>query len=97
MYKRQEIGFTDKMACDLVNMLPVHFSGKLYSSEHSQHFENEHSEARLLRDEKGPGGFQLVIDLIPILQWFRQKAEEFLERLGIEIKDREQGRGMRTR
>ena len=42
----------------------------------------------------GPGGFQLVIDLIPILQWFRQKAEEFLERLGIEIKDREQGRGM---
>ena len=25
------------------------------------------------------------------------KAEEFLERLGIEIKDREQGRGMRTR
>ena len=43
---------------------------------------------------KGPGGFQLVIDLIPILQWFRQKAEEFLERLGIEIKDREQGRGM---
>ena len=27
------------MACDLVNMLPVHFSGKLYSSEHSQHFE----------------------------------------------------------
>ena len=93
----REIGFTDKMACDLVNMLPVHFSGKLYSSEHSQHFENEHSEARLLRDEKGPGGFQLVIDLIPILQWFRQKAEEFLERLGIEIKDREQGRGMRTR
>ena len=90
----REIGFTDKMACDLVNMLPVHFSGKLYSSEHSQHFENEHSEARLLRDEKGPGGFQLVIDLIPILQWFRQKAEEFLERLGIEIKDREQGRGM---
>ena len=33
-------------------------------------------------------------DLRAILQWFRQKAEEFLERLGIEIKDREQGRGM---
>lgn len=37
-------------------------------------------------------GFQLFIDLIPILQWFRQKAEEFFERLGIDIKDREQGR-----
>lgn len=93
----RSLGFTDKMARDLVNMRPVHFSGKLYSSEHSRHFETEHSEARLLRDEKGPGGFQLFIDLIPILQWFRQKAEEFLERLGIEIKDREQGRGMRMR
>ena len=93
----RSLGFTDKMARDLVNMRPVRFSGKLYSSEHSQHFETEHSEALLLRDDKGPGGFQLFIDLIPILQWFRQKAEEFLERLGIEIKDREQGRGMRMR
>ena len=93
----RSLGFTDKMARDLVNMRPVHFSGKLYSSEHSRHFETEHSEARLLRDEKGPGGFQLFIDLIPILQWFRQKAKEFLERLGIEIKDREQDRGMRMR
>ncbi len=93
----RSLGFTDKMARDLVNMRPVHFSGKLYSSEHSRHFETEHSEARLLRDEKGPGGFQLFIDRIPILQWFRQKAKEFLERLGIEIKDREQGQGMRIR
>ena len=52
-----------------------------------------------LRDllESGANVSVTVIDLIPILQWFRQKAEEFLERLGIEIKDREQGRGMRTR
>lgn len=93
----RSLGFTDKMARDLVNMRPVRFSGKLYSRKHSQHFEVENSEARLLRDGKGPGGFQLFIDRIPILRWFRQKAEEFLERLGIEIKDREQGRGMRIR
>jgi len=93
----RSLGFTDKMARDLVNMRPVRFSGKLYSREHSQHFETEHSEARLLRDEKGPGGFQLFIDQIPILKWFRQKTEEFLERLGIKIKDREQDRGMRMR
>lgn len=93
----RSLGFTDKMARDLVNMRPVRFSGKLYSSEHSRHFETEHSEARLLRDEKGPGGFQLFIDLIPILQWFRQKAKEFLEHIGIKIKDREQRQGMRMR
>lgn len=93
----RSLGFSDEQAHDLVNMRPVRFSGELYSYEHSQHFEVENSEARLLRDEKGPGGFQLFIDRIPILRWFRQKAEEFLERLGIEIKDREQGRGMRIR
>lgn len=93
----RSLGFTDKMSRDLVNMRPVRFSGKLYSSEHSRHFETEHSEARLLRDEKGPGGFQQFIDRIPILQWFRQKAKEFLEHIGIKIKDSEQGQGMRMR
>ena len=50
-----------------------------------------------MRDEKGPGGFQLFIDLIPILRWFRQKAKEFLEHIGIKIKDRKQGRGIRMK
>lgn len=78
-------------------MRPVRFSRSLYSSEHSQHFDAENAEARLTKDEKGPGGFQLFIDQIPILRWFRQKAKEFLEHIGIKIKDREQGRGMGMR
>jgi hypothetical protein len=41
-----------------------------------------------MRDEKGPGGFQLFIDRTPILRWFRKKAKEFLERLGIEIPEK---------
>ena len=78
-------------------MRPVRFSSSLYSSEHSQHFDAENAEARLTKDEKGPGGVQLFIDQIPILRWFRQKAKEFLEHIGIKIKDREQGRGMGMR
>ena len=87
----RSLGFSDGQARDLVNMRPVRFSGELYSREHSQHFETENSEARLMRDEKGPGGFQLFIDRVPILRWFRQKAKEFLEHIGIKIKDRKQG------
>lgn len=87
------LGFSvsDAQVRDLVNMRPIRFSGELYSREHSQHFETQNSEARLLRDEKGPGGFQLFIDQIPILKWFRQKAKEFLEHIGIKIKNRKQG------
>ena len=91
------LGFSDAHVRDLVNMRPIRFSGELYSREHSQHFETQNSEARLLRDEKGPGGFQLFIDQIPILKWFRQKAKEFLEHIGIKIKNREQGRGIRMK
>lgn len=90
----RSLGFSDGQARDLVNMRPVRFSGKLYSSEHSQHFEIENAEARLVRNEKGPGKFELLINRIPIIQWFRQKAKEFLERIGIKIKGREQGRGI---
>ena len=85
----RSLGFSDGQTRDLVNMRPVRFSGELYSHEHSQHFEVENSEARLMRDEKGPGGFQLFIDRIPILRWFRQKAKEFLEYIG--IKNQKQG------
>lgn len=91
------IGFSEGQARELVNMRPVRFSGRLYSREHSRHIETERSEARLVRDEKSPGRFELLIDWIPILQWFRQKAKEFLERLGIKVKDPEQGHGMRMR
>jgi len=85
----RSLGFSDGQARDLVNMRPVRFSGSLYSREHSQHFEVENSEARLMRDEKGPEGFQLFIDLIPILRWFRQKYKELMERLGRETPERQ--------
>lgn len=90
----RSLGFSNGQVSDLVNMRPVRFSGKLYSSEHSRHFEIENAEAKLVRDEKGPGGFQLFIDRIPILRWFRQKAKEFLEQIGIKIKEREPCRGI---
>lgn len=95
--KQEVVPWLKTVFAPLAELEDSYIKGKLCSSEHFRHFETEHSEARLLRDEKGSGGFQLFIDLIPILQWFRQKAKEFLERLGIEIKDREQGPGMRIR
>lgn len=49
------------------------------------------------RKKDAAGEFQLFIDRIPILRWFRQKAKEFLEHIGIKIKDRKQDRGMGMR
>lgn len=81
----KKIGFTHDMARNLVNMKPIYFSGSLYSKEHSQRFETGNSEARLVRDENQPGLFHLLIDRIPILQWFRNKYDEIWKHIKIQI------------
>jgi hypothetical protein len=91
----KSVGFTDDMVKTLVNMQPVRFSGSLYSNEFSQRFETTNSEARLEKDPKRPGMFNLLIDKIDIIQWFRQKKQEFLKAIGINVKEREQSRGMK--
>ncbi|MDE5955390.1 MAG: hypothetical protein K2G80_02720 [Bacteroidales bacterium] len=66
--KQEVVPWLKTVFAPLAELEDSYIKGKLYSSEHFRHFETEHSEARLLRDEKGSGGFQLFIDLIPILQ-----------------------------
>ena len=76
-------------------MKPVRFSGRLYSHEFTHSFETDNSEARLERDPKRPGLFNLLIDRIPIVQWFRQKHKEFLQKIGIKVPENKQSRGQK--
>jgi hypothetical protein len=92
----KSVGFSDDMVKNLVNMQPVRFSGKLYSNEFSQRFETTNSEARLERDPKRPGMFNLLIDKINIIQWFRQKKQEFLKAIGINIKPKTEQQNQTT-
>jgi DNA repair exonuclease SbcCD ATPase subunit len=88
----REIGFTAEMVKRLVGMQPVRFSGRLYSHEFIQRFETTNSEARIERDPKRPGIFNLLIDGTSIIQWFRQKHKEFLLKIGIKVPERKQVR-----
>ena len=90
----REIGFTAEMVKQLVSMQPVRFSGRLYSHEFTQRFETDNSEARLERDPKRPGFFNLLIDGTSIIQWFRQKKQEFLKAIGIKVPENKQNRGV---
>jgi predicted nucleic acid-binding Zn-ribbon protein len=91
----REIGFTVEMVKRLVGMQPVRFSGRLYSHEFIQRFETTNSEARIERDSKHPGIFNLLIDGTSIIQWFRQKHKEFLLKIGIKVPERKQSLGQR--
>ena len=89
----KSVGFTDEMVKELVNMRPVRFSGELRSNEHSQRFGTENSEARLERDAERPGLFNLLIDKIDIIHWFRQKYREFQKSIGIKVEPKNELRG----
>lgn len=67
-------------------MKPVRFTGKLYSTEHSQRYDVSDAEVRFDLGKEKPNGFRLVINGISLTQWFRQKYDEFREALGIKPK-----------
>lgn len=81
----RKIGFTNSQAKDLINMKPVRFSGEIYSSEHSQRFKADNVEVRFGRGTKS-GVFNLSINGLSLIEWFRQKHREFLEHLGVKPK-----------
>jgi chromosome segregation ATPase len=91
----RSVGFTDDMVKSLESMQSVRFSGKLYSHEFSQRFETTNSEARLERDHKRPGMFSLLINGTSIVQWFRQKYQEFLRAIGVKVPEIKQNRGQK--
>ena len=83
----KHIGFPDSFTQQIVAQQPVQFRGKLYSPEHSQSYSTEHSEAKLERDPKEKHRFMLKIDGVSVFQWFRNKAKEFLAKLGIRLNE----------
>lgn len=87
----KHIGFPDNFTQRIISQQPVQFRGKLYSPEHSQSYSTEHSEAKLERDPEKKHRFILKIDGVSVFQWFRNKAKEFLAKLGIKPKGPRKG------
>ncbi len=54
----------------------------------ARNFQTEHSTAKLEENPKEPGKFRLLIDGLPIVDWFRQKYREVQKVMGIHIKER---------
>ena len=67
-------------------MKPVGFRGKLYSAEYKRHFETEHSVAEIKPEPNEPNKLRLTIDGLGDVAWFRQRQQEFLKAIEINIK-----------
>jgi hypothetical protein len=80
------LGFTENLTKSILEMKPVRFSGKLYSSEYQRKFETEHSVAEIKPHSIEQGKLRLTIDGVSDTNWFRQKYQEFQRSIGVNIK-----------
>lgn len=91
----RHLGFSDELTKMILEMKPIGFKGKLYSSEYKRKFETEHSVAEVKDHPIHKDKLQFTIDGVSDTNWFRQKQKEFLQSVGINVKENERKRGMR--
>ena len=91
----REVGFTEDLTRQIVSLQPVGFKGRLYSKEHKEKFRTEHSTASVERNPQEKGKFQLCIDGMPILEWFRMKFQELKEKLSVSNTSKEENKPKR--
>jgi len=83
------LGFGDELTKDIMDMKPVGFNGKLYSSKYGRDFETEYSVVEIKPYISDPNKLKLTIDGLDNVDWFRQKYKEFQKRIGIKIQPKQ--------
>lgn len=80
-FLRDTLNFSDGLIKKLCMFKDVTIKGKLYSSEFRQLFKTDGSICSL--KETSDGKFDLKIDGVSHISWFRRKKDEYMEALGL--------------
>ena len=89
-FMRDTLNFGDAVIRKLCTFKDVSITGELYSREFNQHFRADKTICSLKEDKEGK--YNLHIDGVSHVSWFRLKKEEFMERLKPQA--RRQNRGI---
>ena len=90
-FLRDTLNFGDALIRKLCTFKDVSIKGELYSREFNQHFKADKTICSLKEDKEGK--FNLHLDGVSHVSWFRRKKEEFMERLKPQA--RRQNRGIK--
>ena len=85
-FLRDTLNFGDAVIRKLCAFKDVSIKGELYSREFNQHFRADKTICSLKEDKDG--NFSLNIDGVSHVSWFRRKKDEFMETLGLSIKNK---------
>lgn len=80
-FLRDTLNFGDAVIRKLCTFKDVSIKGELYSREFNQHFRADKTICSLKEDKKG--NFNLNIDGVSHVSWFRRKKDEFMQSLGV--------------
>lgn len=88
-FLRDTLNFGDAVIRKLCTFKDVSIKGELYSREFNQHFRADKTICSLKEDKDG--NFNLNIDGVSHVSWFRRKKDEFMQSLGIPTKKQNKG------
>ena len=90
---RNTLKFSERVVQELCKLKKVRLKGDFYSPEFNRKFHAEGAAFSFEEDKSRTGHFQICVNDIPLVQWFRQKAHEWRNGLGLTTP--KQGNGMK--
>lgn len=81
---RNTLHFSERVIQELYKLKKVRLKGDFYSPEFNRKFHDENATFSFEEDKSRKGHYHICVnDNIPIVQWFREKANEWRNGLGI--------------
>ena len=80
---RNTLRFSERVIQELCKLKKVRLKGDFYSPEFNRKFRDESAAFSFEEDKNKKGHYHICVNDIPLVQWFRQKANEWRNGLGI--------------
>ena len=80
---RNTLKFSERVVQELCKLKKVRLKGDFYSPEFNRKFHDESAAFSFEEDKNRKGHYHICVNDIPLVQWFRQKANEWRNGLGI--------------
>ena len=90
---RNTLKFSERVVQELCKLKKVKLKGNFYSPEFNQKFHDENAAFSFEENKDRKGHYHICVNDIPLVQWFRQKANEW--RNGLEIASTRQDKGLK--
>ena len=90
---RNTLNFSERVVQELCKLKKVSLKGDFYSPEFNRKFRDENAAFSFGEDKNRKGHYHIYVNDIPLVQWFRQKANEW--RNGLETASTKQDKGLK--